>query len=145
MKIILSQGNIGRWKTSRNRKDNKLRRQDNTYLTLNLPYNGQKGQSIIKKFKKDLDKKLGEKVKLRVTYKSTKLMSKFQIKDKTKIDHLHNVTYKIKCPNIRCESKYGGQTWCRIAKRVLEHNRRDKASHVLSHSRVKKHRRILVR
>lgn len=115
---------------------------DKKLLILNLPYNGQKGQSLINKFKKELNKKLGDQVKLRVTYKSTKLNSRFQLKDKTKIDHLQNVTYKIKCPNIRCESNYVGQTKCRIAKRVLEHNSRDKSSHVLSHSRENKHRRV---
>ena len=69
-------------------------------------------------------------------------MSRFQLKDKVKIEHLHDVTYKIKCPNKCCESNYGGQTKCRIAKRILEYNGKDKASHVLNHSREKKHRRV---
>ena len=99
-------------------------------------------QSIVKKLKKDLDKKLNDKVRLRVTYKSTKVMSRFQLKDKTKIEHLHNVTYKIKCPNTCCDSNYGSQTKCRIGKRILEHNGRDKASHALNHSHENKHRRV---
>ena len=82
------------------------------------------------------------KVKTRVIYKSTKLGTKFPVKDKTKFDHLHNVTYHITCPRDNCNSQYTGQTKCRIAKRTLQHNNRGNASHLLQHSKGYQHRRV---
>ena len=79
---------------------------------------------------------------IRITYKSSTLSDKFQLKDRTKFEHNHNVTYKIECPNKKCKSTYGGQTKCRIGKRIAEHNGRDKASHVYCHSKKTKHRRV---
>ena len=56
---------------------------------------------------------MGNKSKmLRVIYKSKKLTSKFQIKDKTKFKHMHNIVYHGKCHNKSCNSHYGGQTKC---------------------------------
>ena len=116
--------------------------ENNIILSLNLPYGGMKGENLIKKMRKDINNKLGNNIKLRVTYKATKLGSKFQLKDPTKIEHLHNITYKINCPNQQCESTYVGQTKSRCNKRLLEHNGRDKSSHVWKHSKTENHDRV---
>ena len=66
-------------------------------FTLILLYGGNKGDNIISKMKKNISNLLttiptGNKIKmLRVIYKSKKLSSKFQIKDKTKFKHMHNI------------------------------------------------------
>ena len=72
----------------------------------------------ISKMKKNISNLLttiptGNKSKmLRVIYKSKKLSSKFQIKDKTKFKHMHNIVYHGKCHHKSCNSHYGGQTKC---------------------------------
>ena len=70
-----------------------------------------------------------------------RLGSRLPIEDKTKFEHLHNVTYHVKCPRKSWRSHYGGQTKCRIVKRILGHNKIDKSSHVLRHSKEHKHKR----
>ena len=68
-------------------------------FTLILPYGGNKGDNIIPKMKKNISNLLttiptGNKSKmLRVIYKSKKRSLKFQIKDKTKLKHMHNIVY----------------------------------------------------
>ena len=122
--------------TSRNNENEK------TVVALTLPYGGRKGENLIKRFTNECKKKLNEKTKIQVTYKSKKLGDRFNVKDKTKLEHKHNVTYKVKCLTKKCSSTYGGETKCRIGKRMIQHNKRDKASHVLNHSKKKYHRRV---
>ena len=86
--------------------------------------------------------KNGNSIKIRIVYKAKRLSSKFVVKDKTQLKHLHNVVYHAKCPNKKCKSRYIGQTKCRVGKRTIEHNRTDKKSHVLKHSKKSRHRRI---
>ena len=114
-------------------------------ITLNLPYAGDQGENIMRKLKKDISnsvRKNGNSIKIRIVYNAKRLSSKFAVKDKTRLKHLHNVVYHTKCPNKKCKSRYIGQTKCRVGKRTIEHNRTDKKSHVLKHSKKSKHRRI---
>ena len=115
---------------------------NSTNLSLNLPYGGIRGENLITKMKKDIGNKLGNNVKLRVTYTARKLGSKFQLKDPIKKEHLHNITYNVDCPNQECQSTYIGQTKSRCNKRIMDHNGRDKSSHVWKHSKEKSHTRI---
>ena len=57
-------------------------------------------------------------------------------------EHLHNVVYHAKCPNKKCKFEYTGETQCRIQKRVIQHNKKDKKSHLLIHANETKHRRV---
>ena len=140
----------------RSNSDNEQDNQDNDHgkeeeeakeetITLNLPYAGTQGENIMSKFKKDISNSLGKNgnsIKIRVVYRAKRLSSKFTVKDKIDLKHLHNVVYHTKCPNKKCKSEYVGQTKCRVGKRTIEHNRTDKKSHVLKHSKRTKHRRI---
>ena len=123
-------------------KNGDQNKSEKTVIVLSLPYGGEKGESLIKRFTKGCNKKLNENTKIQVTYKSSKLGERFQVKDKTKLEHRHNVTYKVKCPTKKCNSTYGGETKCRIGKRMIQHNKMDKGSHVLNHSKKKCHRRV---
>ena len=55
---------------------------------------------------------------------------------------MHNVVYHGKCHNKSCRSHYGGQTKCRVEKRVIQHNRTDKNSHLLKHANETGHGRV---
>ena len=112
-------------------------------VTLYLPYAGNKGEQILKKMKKRIEK-YSKKTKIHIVYTAKKLGSKFPVKDKTKIKHMHNVVYHVKYPNKKCKSEYTGQTKCRVKKRTIQHNKTDKKSHVLKHSKKTKHRRVWI-
>ena len=115
-------------------------RKDEEILTLSLPYAGSKGENLIKKLKKDLKQKLPKNVKTRITYKADKLQTRFQVKDQIKFENKHNVTYLATCQI--CGHRYIGETKCRCKKRVIEHNRKDKNSHLLKHANSMKHNRV---
>ena len=81
-------------------------------------------------------------VSISTIYRSSKLSSRFSLKDKTNIEHMHNVVYHAKCSNKKCHSHYGGQTKCRIKKRVLQHRNTDRNSHLFKHAENTKHKRV---
>ena len=99
---------------------------------------------MIRKLKRTVENNSRNNIKLQVTYKPSKLSSRFNVKDKIRFEHQHNVSYHIKCPNKNCDSNYVGQTKCRIMKRTLQHKEKDNASHILQHSKVTKHRRVAI-
>ena len=121
---------------------NEINQNEKQIIQLNLPYGGEKGQNLIRKLKHNIEITCKGKLNVRTTYTPCKLGSKFPIKDRTKLDHQHNVCYHINCANKKCQSHYIGETKRRIAKRMLEHNNKDKKSHVLVHSKQSKHRRV---
>ena len=115
--------------------------EEGTTIYINLPFAGPNGETLVRKLKQQIEKQ-SKNLKIRVTYTPTKLGSKFVVKDKTKDEYLHNVTYHVSCGNKKCKSCYVGQTKCRIIKRTLQHNNKDNASHVLIHSKKTKHRKV---
>ena len=80
--------------------------------------------------------------KVHVIYNTKKLSSNFPVKDKTNPHHRHNIVYNAECPEPNCSSNYTGQTKCRLLKRVIQHNRTDKNSHLLKHSSSNNHHRV---
>ena len=115
-----------------------------TIITLTLPYAGYKGETIINKMRKHINKTIPNTnaTKIQIIYNTKKLGSKFKIKDQTKKEHQHNVVYHAKCPDPQCNSNYIGQTKCRLLKRVIQHNKQDKNSNLLIHSNDKSHHRL---
>ena len=111
-------------------------------IQLTLPYNGQHGNQLIRKMKKRLKKLLPSNVKTSISYSAVKLSSKFRVKDKTKFEHRNDIVYLCKCPEINCKQTYIGETKRRIIERVIDHNKRDKNSHVLRHTDTEKHKRV---
>ena len=67
----------------------------------------------------------------RVIFQGNKIGACFPIKDKTDINHRHDILYKVNCPNEECNNTYIGETGKRILERVKDHNGRDHNSHVL--------------
>ena len=111
-------------------------------VQLTVPYGGDQGVKMLQRLKKTIDRASEKKFIVRIVYTPSKLGTRFQVKDKTKFAHQHNVTYHTDCANKKCPSDYIGQTKCRILKRTLEHNSKDNASHILQHSKKTKHRRV---
>ena len=115
-----------------------------TIVTLSLPYAGQKGESIINKMRKTIKNEIlnNNNTKVQTIYNTKKLGSKFTIKDQVKEQHQHNLVYHAKCPDSQCDSNYIGQTKCRLLKRVIQHNKTDKKSHLLIHANIANHHRV---
>ena len=69
-------------------RNNTKQQEMQTTVQMSLPYVGIKGEIIVKRFKKDLRKKIN--IKRQVTYKAKKLASKFHVKDEIKLSNKHN-------------------------------------------------------
>ena len=72
-------------------KNGDQNKSEKTVIVLSLPYGGEKGEKLIKRFTKGCNKKLNENTKIQVPYKSSKLSERFQVKERTKLEHRHNV------------------------------------------------------
>ena len=101
-----------------------------------LPHNEKQGNKLLSKMNKYLNKSLPTEVKTTVTYQSKKLETKFELKDKTTFHQQNNFAYK--CPDKTCND-YVGKTDRRIKERIIDHNKRDKNSHLLKRSSEKNH------
>ena len=127
---------------------NETKSEDLIQLSLNLPHVGESGEKIVNKLTKLIKKKVNhgkERISVTTIYKSSKLNSKFVLKDKTKFEHMHNVVYHAKCPNKKCNSHYAGQTKCQIQKRALQHRNTDRNSHLYKHAESTKHKKVYLR
>ena len=102
-----------------------------------LPYNGKQGNKLLSKMKTHLNKSLPTEVKTKVTYQSKNLGTKFQLKDKIKFHQENNLAYYSKSPDKICNKNCVNETDRRIEERIINHNKRDKNSHLLKHSRKK--------
>ena len=103
-----------------------------------LPYKGQEGEGILKKFRDCIKGVLPADMKPRFIYKGTKLGSFFSVKDKVDVQHQTNLVYGY-TPKGENELKKGyvGETNVRFGRRAKEHSLWDKASHVYKNSREK--------
>ena len=63
-----------------------------------LPYQRDESCNIIKSINKCINKLLPNNTKIEVTFKSTKLSSCFNVKDKIGFEHNHDLIYHTKCP-----------------------------------------------
>ena len=111
-------------------------------IQLNLPYSEKQGNKLITKMRKYIRKTLSENVQTIVAYQSKKLPTKFNVKDKTEFYHRSNLIYYGKWPNQPYTEDYIGETDCRIKERITDHNKLDKNSHILKHSREEGHTHV---
>ena len=70
------------------------------------------------------------------------MSTKFNGKDKTQFYHQSNLVYYGKCINKTGTEDYIGETDRRIKERIIGHNKHDKNSHILKHSREEGHTHI---
>ena len=88
---------------------------------ISLPYKGKQGENVIRSLRNTLDKILSQNVEPKIIYTGTKLSRKFQIKNKTKDEHIYDESY------VR-------ETGKRLQDRVDEHSGKDNKSNILRHS-----------
>ena len=82
--------------------------------------------------KKRLKTLLPDNVKTDVAFQGKHLSSCFNIKDKTKFPHKHDLVNHAGCPEESCNDDYVDETARHISERVIDHSGRNKNSHVLT-------------
>ena len=87
--------------------------------------------------KKRLKTLLPDHVKTDVAFQGKQLSSCFNVKDKTKFPHKHDLVYHAK--QVEKSSNDVGETPRLISERVLDHSGRDKSSHILKDQIEKEH------
>ena len=74
-----------------NENDSRMSGKQLSFIT--LPYKGQQGEKVLKSLKTALHRSLTNNIETKVLYTGMRLGSNFQIKDKTKFDHKHDLVY----------------------------------------------------
>ena len=104
---------------------------------ITLPYKRQQGEKVLKSFKTTLRRSLPNNIETKVVYTRTKLGSNFQIKDRTKFDHKHDLVYYVKYPEF--QEDYIGEIGRRLHERICDHSGKDSKSQMLKHSLENNH------
>ena len=104
-----------------------------------MAYAGPKGKNVIKSMNNNVQRILPNNVKTRITYTDRKLGTKFQLKDRIKNQHEHDLIYFSKCLEPNCDKDYLGETRRRIIERAADHCGKDKQSHLLKHALISNH------
>ena len=80
-----------------------VEKHDDKTLFLMIPYQGGKGEQVIKPVRKSIKRLLPSNMKVQVSFTGNKLSSCFNIKDKTRYEHRHDVIYPGTCPETTCK------------------------------------------
>ena len=80
-----------------------------------VPYQGKKRDFIIKSVKKRMKNLLPTNIRTKIGFTGSKLSTCFQLKDKTKFEHNHDIVYQCTCPETDCSENYIGGTTRRIS------------------------------
>ena len=107
--------------------------EENQHLLL-VPYQGKKGDFVIKFIKKRMKTLLPTNIRTKIAFTGSKLSTCFQVKDKTKFEHNHDIVYRGICPETDCSENYLGETARRISERVKDHTVKDVHSHLFKHA-----------
>ena len=84
-----------------------------------LPCQGDKSCNITKSMNKCVNKLLPNNTKIQVAFKSTKLSSCFNVKDKIDFEHNHDLIYHAKYPEATCIDHYVRESSGRITERIV--------------------------
>ena len=115
---------------------------DNKKHLLMIPYQGGKGEQVIKSVRKTIKRLFSINIKVQISSTGNKLSSCFNIKDKTKFEHRHDVIYLRTCPKTTCNNNYIGEAKGQIFERVKDHTCRDFNSHLLKHPLENNHQHV---
>ena len=86
--------------------DNKQNDDKTKASILTLPYRGKVGEHLAKALQKYMNTSTKEGIPTKVIFGGEKLSSKFNNKDLTKTEHLHNIVYEVTCPTIECGASH---------------------------------------
>ena len=105
-----------------------------------LPYAGEKGCTLIKSWKKNLQTVLPVNIQARIVYTGTKLSCQLRnIKDPTSFEERHDIACQSFCSAENCNENYIGESTRRLDEKMKDHNGRDRNSHLFKHSVENRH------
>ena len=99
-----------------------------------LPYKGEQRQKVTKSVNNYVKRLLPQNHTVQHVHKNRRLGSVFDIKDQTKLEHKHDLTYLVKCPENACSETYLGETARRLNERIIEHADKDNKSQMPMHT-----------
>ena len=99
-----------------------------------LPYAGEKGCTLIKPLKKNLQSVLPVNIQTRTVYTETKLSSQLRnIKNPTPFEEQHDIVYQSFCSAENFSKNYIGESAGRLDERLKKYNGPDRNSHLFEH------------
>ena len=107
-----------------------------------LPYQGDRGNTLVKSLQRGLHNLLLNHINTQVIYTGKKLSTCLNIKDQTKFEQRHDIVYHGKCPEVDCTDNYIGEASRRVCERIIDHNGRDRKSHLFRHSVEHSHKNV---
>ena len=108
------------------------------------PYAGEKGCTLIKSLKKNLQRALPVNIQTRIVYTGTKLSSQLRnIKDPTPFDKQLDIVYNSFCSAENCYENYIDENIQWLDGRMKDHNGRDHNSDLFKHSVESRHDPVL--
>ena len=119
-----------------------VEKHDDKKHLLMMPYQGEKGEQVIKSVRKTIKRVLPSNIKVQVSFTGNKLSSCFSIKDKTNFEHRYDVIYLGTDPETICNDNYIGEAKRRIFERVKGQNGRDFKIHLLKHALENNHQHV---
>ena len=108
-----------------------------------VPYQEGKEKQVIKWVRKTIKRLLPSNIKVQVCFTGNKLSSRFNVKDKTKFEHRHEVIYLETRTERTPNDYYIGEAKRRIFERVKDHNGRDFKPHLLKHVVENNHQNVV--
>ena len=117
LSVISLINNFGMWQKTVETKNQHLLQN----IQLMVLFSRKQEHRLLSKIKKQLKRTLPEDFKTMITYKSTKLSTKFPVKSKIDFKHKKNVFHHSKCSNEGCKDDYVGETNRLIVERIKHH------------------------
>ena len=91
------------------------------------------------KMKKRVSNSLEDGVKLKVVYNLANLSQYFNVKDIVPQKYKSDLVYKCTCSQTDCNELYITENERHFDERIIDHNKRDKKSHIQIHSSENTH------
>ena len=115
---------------------------NNKEIFINLKYTGKKGEELMSEMKKIVSNSQEDGVKPKIVYNSTKLSQYFNVKDPVPQKYETDLVYKCTCPQIDCNASNIDETERRFEEHIIDHNIRDKKSHLYKQSNENSHLQV---
>ena len=96
-----------------------------------LPFIGKYSDITSKKIRTLVKKYCKKECSFKLIYRSKKIQSYFNLKDKIRNESQSSLVYRFKCAS--CNACYIGETSRRLSDRIKEHLKTDRASHIYKH------------
>ena len=87
---------------------------------------------------------LPTKIRRKLVFTGCKFITGFQVKDKTKFEHNHNIVYHGSCPETDCPENYIWETARGILETVKDHTCTDIHWHIFKHIVESRHEVLVV-